>query len=167
MKPERLLCLYPRAWRDRYADEFLDACGDRPLTFQQTLDIVGGAIDARFAPQSHLTADGGRRTEGVTMTVNPRAICAQRGVPYTKVDGLKGAAAIVIGSFALLGISAELHRNGWHEAGKFVKDMSFPVSMLLSAHFTFMKGQSRTAKTVILGGTTAILILIGAFATRL
>ena len=101
------------------------------------------------------------------MSVSLKAICAQKSVPYTKADGLKGAAAIVIGSFVFLGIGIVCKSNGWSDAAEVFKGMAFPVSMLLSSHFTFMKGQSRTAKTVILGGTTVILVLIGALATRL
>ncbi len=43
---EGLLRLYPRAWRDRYGEEFLATVGDDALHVQQMIDIVMGAIDA-------------------------------------------------------------------------------------------------------------------------
>jgi hypothetical protein len=157
MKPTMLLRLYPRAWRERYGDEFLDACGDQSLTFQQVIDIVGGAIDARFAPQAHLAAAG--RTEGVPMSV-AKAICSRSAVRYTPIDGIKGAAAIIIGSIVLTSIAAVCRANGWTASAQFFKMIAFPASMLLLSPFTFMKGQSAIAKIVILGGTLLVLIAI-------
>ena len=51
MTANRLLQLYPRAWRERYGDEFLALVGDRPLGVTQIIDIVSAAIDA------HLSSD--------------------------------------------------------------------------------------------------------------
>lgn len=44
MKPESLLRLYPRAWRERYGEEFLAMVGHRPLNRHESLDIVGAAV---------------------------------------------------------------------------------------------------------------------------
>ena len=43
-----LVRLYPRAWRDRYEDEFLDLLEARPPGIRDRLDIVSGALDARL-----------------------------------------------------------------------------------------------------------------------
>ena len=56
--PERLLRLYPRAWRERYGEEFLATVGHGALHVQQVIDIVAGAIDA------WLSADVRRATRG-------------------------------------------------------------------------------------------------------
>ena len=47
----RLIDLYPRAWRDRYADEFGALLAARPPDLGDRLDIVRGALDARIHPQ--------------------------------------------------------------------------------------------------------------------
>ena len=47
----RLLRLYPRAWRDRYGDEFAELLAARPPSLRDRLDIVRGALDARVHPQ--------------------------------------------------------------------------------------------------------------------
>lgn len=47
----RLIGLYPRAWRERYAAEFDDLLDDRPATFRDQLDIAAGALDAWLHPQ--------------------------------------------------------------------------------------------------------------------
>ena len=53
----RLIALYPRAWRDRYEDEFLGLIADRPPTIADRFDIVRGALDARLHPQVRTTRD--------------------------------------------------------------------------------------------------------------
>ena len=47
----RLVALYPRAWRDRYEDEYLALLADTGPDPRNNLDIVRGAIDARLHPQ--------------------------------------------------------------------------------------------------------------------
>lgn len=46
-----LLNLYPRAWRERYEDEFLALLEARPPDVHDGIDIIRGAIDARLHPQ--------------------------------------------------------------------------------------------------------------------
>jgi hypothetical protein len=46
-----LVRLYPRAWRDRYEEEFLALLEARPPTLIDRFDIVRGAMDARVHPQ--------------------------------------------------------------------------------------------------------------------
>lgn len=46
-----LMRLYPRAWRDRYEDEFLGVLAEAPPSFLDRIDIVFGAIDARLHPE--------------------------------------------------------------------------------------------------------------------
>jgi hypothetical protein len=52
MKMDRiwLLRLYPRAWRDRYEDEFAALLEQCPFSWGDLLDIIVGAIDAHMHP---------------------------------------------------------------------------------------------------------------------
>ena len=52
MKMDRtwLLRLYPRAWRDRYEDEFAVLLEQCPLSLGDLFDIIVGAIDAHLHP---------------------------------------------------------------------------------------------------------------------
>jgi hypothetical protein len=52
----RLVRLYPRAWRDRYEEEFLALLAERPPTFGDLLDTVRGALDAHLNPQADVDA---------------------------------------------------------------------------------------------------------------
>ena len=45
-----LLRLYPRQWRRRYQDEFLELLAQTPLTGAIILDTLRGALDAHLHP---------------------------------------------------------------------------------------------------------------------
>lgn len=47
----RLIRLYPAAWRARYGAEFNELLDHRPLTLNDRIDLVRGAIDAHLHPQ--------------------------------------------------------------------------------------------------------------------
>jgi hypothetical protein len=111
---ERLIRLYPPAWRKRYGAEFLAMLGTDRLGAPHTFDIVMAAIDAWLSAdvrnatrEGHLVASGGR-----TMTLQSLMACgrAQRGV--TPRDGLFGAGVMlgVTAVMSVLGIVAR--RNG-------------------------------------------------------
>ena len=50
----RLVCLYPKVWRDRYEAEFLSLLAERPPTFADLVDTIRGALDAHLNPQTHV-----------------------------------------------------------------------------------------------------------------
>ena len=105
MRPsaDRLLRLYPRAWRERYGDEFLATAGRAPLNLQQVIDIVSGAIDAWLSADVrnatrpfHAMSSGGR-----SMTLSSLIACELRSNRYTKRDSLIGAGVMIGASAAL------------------------------------------------------------------
>ena len=167
MVRERLLHLYPRAWRERYGAEFLATVEPGWLNVQQVIDIVSGAIDAR------LSSDVRRATAtssvapsgGGPMTEKSLAICDRRQVRYTKRDALIGAGVMIAATivFSVLGIAAR--RAGWTVTGEILLSLAFAGSLTLSMPFWLMKGQPWKAQVVIVGGTTAFLIAIGYLST--
>jgi hypothetical protein len=63
-----LIRLYPRAWRDRYAEEFAVLLEDRPLGPFDVMDILLGALDARL----HLRAVGAQPATGARSPLSIR-----------------------------------------------------------------------------------------------
>jgi hypothetical protein len=51
MKSKRLLCLYPKAWRQRYEAEYVILLEQLPLSGRVVFDIVRGALDAHLHPR--------------------------------------------------------------------------------------------------------------------
>ena len=49
-RAERLLLGYPRAWRSRYGDEFVELLAadieERPRSFRRTVDVIAGGARA-------------------------------------------------------------------------------------------------------------------------
>ena len=167
MTAERLLRVYPRAWRDRYGDEFLATAGTGRLSLQQVIDIAAGAIDAwlsgdvRNATRAISTATSGGRT----MTVRTM-ICRKSEARYTTRDGLIGAGVMLAETIGLVVMAIALRRTGWPVASEMARSLAFPVSMTISMPFWMMKGQPWKAQWVIVGGLVAFLVVIGYLAAR-
>ena len=165
---ERFLRLYPRAWRERYGEEFLATVGYERLHPQQIVDIVSGAVDAWFSADVR----GVTRVQGVSPnTGRPKMLrsmlaCERRTTSrYTKRDALVGSGVMVGATliFTMLGVVAR--NNGWPVTGEVLTSVGFMAALLLSLPFWLMKGQPRKAQVVIIGGTLVFMVGIGYLAT--
>src|SRR5262245_27732255 len=94
MTARQLLRLYPRGWRDRYGDEFLELAGSGSLPLQQVVDVVAGAIDAWFSSDVHGTT-GAAAGAGGTHMLNALMACDRNQKRYTRRDSMIGAAVII------------------------------------------------------------------------
>jgi hypothetical protein len=167
---ECLLRLYPRAWRERYGEEFLATVGQGALHLQQVIDIVAGAIDAWLSADVRQATRTRRLapSEGEpTMLKSMRMACGPAKLNFTTRDSLIGA-GVMIGAtavFSVLGIAAR--RNGWPVTGEILKSLAFPGSLTLSMPFTFFKGQPWKAQVVIVGAMLVLLVAAGYLASLL
>jgi hypothetical protein len=166
---ERLLHLYPRAWRQRYGEEFLATAGSEALSLQQMIDIVSGAIDAwlsadvRRATKAYRVAPSG----GDPMTLRSIVVCEGINRRYTTRDSLIGAGVMLGATLVLVVVGVAARRGGWPVTGEFLTSLAFPVSLTLSMPFWVMKGQPWKAQAVIVGATLAFLVAIGFLASAL
>jgi hypothetical protein len=164
---ERLLRLYPRAWRERYGEEFLATVGDSALHAQQVIDIVSGAIDAWLSADVRTATAAGRIApggEGLVM-LKSLMICEQTKLRITRRDSLWGAAVMIGGAliFSLAGIA--LRRDGWLVTGEILKSLALFGSLALSMPFWLIKGQPWKAQAVIVGISLAFLVAAGYLAS--
>ena len=171
MRADRLLHLYPRAWRDRYGAEFLALVGDRPVGLQQVIDIVSGAIDAHLS--SDVRAMTSRRQvtqlQGGTAVIEAlkQSCIHDKAAVLSRRDAWTGAGVLIGGSIVMSALGIGLDRAGFDTLGEAVKAAAFPVSMLLSMPFTFVKGKSWKAQGVLVGIPLVIIVLITYIATML
>ena len=156
-----LIRLYPRAWRDRYEDEFVELMTGRPLTVAAVIDIVSGAIDAGLTSRARLSRLRGTQAGGVVMINALKLSCGRTTVPFTTRDGLIGAGLMLAGSVGFSAAGILLKRSGWPDVGEMLLGLAFPGSLMLAMPFTFLKGQPWRAQAVIIGGTFAMLAFIG------
>jgi hypothetical protein len=156
--PKSWLRLYPRAWRERYGEEFLDLVGDRPLSAWAVIDIVSGAIDARLSSTARMSRQNAG--EGVVVIDSLKRSCARRSFPFTVRDGLIGAGVFVLATALFAGLGTVLRQQGRADLAQYVHAMSLFASLTVSMPFTFLKGQPWRAQVAIVGGTMAILVLI-------
>jgi hypothetical protein len=165
MTAHQLLHLYPRAWRDRYGEEFLATVGHGALRAQQIVDIVAGAIDAWLSLDVRRMTQAQQATHqlagGSAMTGKLHAICHGTTLRYTKRDALIGAAIMMGGTIVFSAVGIYARRHAMPVTGEIVKSLAFPGSLTLSMPFVFLKGQPWKAQVVLIGGTMALLVLAG------
>lgn len=147
------LRLYPREWRARYGDELSELVGDRRLSLGSSLDLIAGAIDARF-------------TKEKKMPSVLRTACLTRREPQTVADGFRGAGVMIGSSLIFLALGMLAKRGGYPDTAETLKGMSFPVSIVLMSHVMYQRKQSPIAKWIITGGTLALLTVISVVATK-
>jgi hypothetical protein len=158
MTAKSWLRLYPRAWRERYGEEFVALLDANPPTIWSAIDLVSGALDARLSfasRQSRHTAD-----EGAIVINALKRSCARRSFPFTVRDGLIGAGVFVLATALFAGLGTVLRQQGRADLAQYVHAMSLFASLTVSMPFTFLKGQPWRAQVAIVGGTMAILVLI-------
>ena len=149
-----LLRLYPRAWRDMYGEEFAGILAKQRLSPRLLLDVIGGAVDARLQPQVRLAG-------GDTMTRNLLKRCAASGPQLTKKEERIGAAAMI--GFSLLFAGLYTWASFAYRGNELVDTfgvMAFPAAVVATMPFTYLKGQTRTAQFVTVGGLLVFLAAI-------
>lgn len=162
MTGEQLVRLYPRAWRERYGEEFLATVGRGRLSVQQVVDMVAGAIDAWLSAEvrNATRAVGTAGNKGGTMTLRTM-VCSGSTTRYTKRDSLIGAAVMIGITAVMVSAAMTFNRAGFPDAAETLASLAFPVSFTLSMPFWLMKGQPWKAQVVIVGLTCAILVAMG------
>ena len=137
MLRKRLLRLYPRAWRERYGAEFLAIVEEGPQSWQQVIDIISGAIDARLSSDVRRATVASRApaSGGGTMVLRSLMACESKRARFTKRDSLVGAGVMLGGTLLLTIAGMALRRSGWPGMGEILMSLSFPFSLTLSMPF--------------------------------
>jgi hypothetical protein len=169
MRSDQLLRLYPRAWRERYGEEFVSMTGPGALGPQQVIDIVSGAIDAWLSAdvRDATRAYGVAPTGGGPMTLKSMMVCGQAQMRYTTRDSLIGAGVMIGATLILSVLGIEVRRAGWPQTGEVLTSLAFFGGLTLSMPFWLMKGQPWKAQVAIAGTTFALVIAAGFLATVL
>lgn len=171
MTADRLLWMYPKAWRERYGDEFLEMLGGRDLLFSQMVDIVVGAVDARLfrsvpteAPSEPIprTAEGGA---GMT-TLFATTAARERQLPFGSRQGVLGGIALIVAYHGLKVLAGLLVERGWQTAGDFVFYASFPALAILFLNVTLLHRQPRRPRAHLVVGALSLVALLAGLAAR-
>lgn len=165
MLRKRLVLLYPRAWRERYGEEFLATIGPGSLRLPQVIDIVSGAIDAWLSADVRRTTVASRvAPTGRGPMLKALLVCERKPGGVTPRDGLIGAGVMLGASVLFRVLGAAAMRADLPLTADMLSDLAFPASFTLSMPFWLMKGQPWKAQLAIVGGTLALLVLIGILA---
>ena len=174
----RLVRLYPRAWRERYEDEFLGLIQDRPPSRLERVDIVLGAIDAWLHPQVRRAASpehGSSDTRGIKVAAIVGGLAfAAGGVSIATArfgpDGYKDhdlGLVILIGGMVLTGIAAILaatdsrtrRTSGTMIVGALAMVLPWPV--LAVGFYTYVGASIGLGFLLLARGRVVGLVLVG------
>lgn len=113
-----LIKLYPRAWRARYADEFLALLDTEALNRHGIADVVRGAIDARFHPELLITNGGNGMNRwlmrsGALGAVLSILVVVTALLPVTGMGEELAEFLIVLAPVALLPVVLALHQESY------------------------------------------------------
>lgn len=163
-----LLRLYPREWRRRYGAEIEEIVGAQPSSIQLGVDLLGGAIDAHLRPQAFA-----RRLDERTATTRegePDMIDRLKGRDafqnLTTRDGVNMAALTLGAGLAVAAIVIVLDAlapvsPGNRPLAETVMLTMMPALLIVPFQWIFLRGHSRLARTVMLGGPFAACLAIG------
>jgi len=157
MKSDNLLRLYPRAWRERYGEEFLALLDDRPLSLKHVFDVVAGAADARLAGWRSALAPARSESQGGAEVLETLKLACQNPYPVTTRHYVVGTAVMLglTAVFTLIGVG--LDKTGHVALGQFVMWFAFFVGLQAMMLFTFLRGQPARVQAVL---TVGPLVLV-------
>ena len=157
-----LLRLYPRAWRERYGEEFSELLASRRLSIQLVVDVLAGALDARFEPQA-IPRPAITTTPGDTMTTTKWRCIS--GCQATRRDSLLGAGTMLGVTALLTAAWMALHAKlGDNEFVDGLSALPFFIGLLASFPFTYLKDRPLRSKVrcMVTMMTFITAILVGA-----
>ncbi len=159
MTAQQLVRLYPRTWKTRYGDEFVAMIGGDPLTVQQMVDIVSGAIDAWLSSEARRAAAPAGAQQGGTMRARS-FVCVDSKLRYSMRDGVIGGLVIILAAVILAGCEHLARREGLVGTAEFLHIAATPVAVTLSMPFWVLKGQARRVQLAVIAATIGFSAVI-------
>lgn len=161
MKARALVRLYPRAWRERYGEEFAELVASQKLGPRMWLDIVFGALDARLAPQPQVAAPAKGAAGGRIMQALRSGCAAPAASRAEQIRLALWIAAVIVGiALFYVWLKRTVGDNVWIEAlGNSV--VSFGAIAYMQLLLRQYRLRTRVAFTAVM---LVAVYLIGLFA---
>jgi hypothetical protein len=118
-----LVRLYPRAWRVRYEEEFLELLQQQAPSLRLWFDVAAGALDAHLYPQATVRTDPEKQMQRIACGEEQSVSLGRAVLGALSILGLSLIAALA---------SVVLARQGWKEASELVLMLGAPVATTLT-----------------------------------
>jgi hypothetical protein len=145
-----LVRLYPRAWRLRYEEEFLELLQAQSPSPRLWFDVVAGALDAHLYPQATFQTDVEDKMKSIACGEEQSVSLGRSVLGALSVVGLC-LVGVLVGTL--------LTSQGWEEASELVNLLAFPLSTTLTMPLWMAKlrwpvalGLSAAVSAIIVGG---------------
>jgi hypothetical protein len=152
-----LVRLYPKAWRERYGEEFAAVLAGQKATVGMIVDVLGGALDAHLYPQVHVRPTEAKGDEMTTGMLNR---CASGGPTISKRQMTLGSVAIALVYIAMTYVYVVL-RRAYHAAPpvEAYGYTLFPVMTLVYLQMGYLRRRSVAAQVLFVLGFAVIIYL--------
>jgi hypothetical protein len=155
---DRLLRLYPRAWRERYGEEFLDLVGDEDLRPGLLLDVLAGALDARLTRQRAVAPNAGSAgAKGGNAVLKALEASCSRPARASGRDALLGLAIMIGAMTFFLAAGSAAANAGYPLTGEFLDLFGISASFFIGLPFMTAPGQSWRFRTFSIAAPCAII----------
>ena len=148
-----LVRLYPKAWRERYGEEFSEVLAGQHASVGLIVDVLGGALDARLHPQVHVRSTTGK---GDVMTADMMKRCAMGGPKGSVKQMLVLAGSYLVLTFVYVRLSKAFHGSTAVEAMGY---SLFALMMLVYLQMSYLRRRSVAAQALFIGGFGAFIYL--------
>ncbi len=149
-----LVRLYPKAWRERYGEEFSEVLAGQHTSIGLIVDVLGGALDARLHPQIHVRQTS--TAKGDMMTADMMKRCALGEPKASKKAMLALAVAYLVLTFVYVRLSKAFHGSPAVEAMGY---SLFAVMMLVYLQMSYLRRRSVAAQVLFVGGFSTVIYL--------
>jgi hypothetical protein len=149
-----LVRLYPKAWQERYGEEFSEVLAGQRASVGLIVDVLGGALDARLHPQVHVQQTS--MAKGDTMTADMMKRCALGGPKGSKKEMLALAVAYLALTFGYVRLSKAFHGSPAVEALGY---SLFALMILVYLQMSYLRRRSVAAQALFVGGFATFLYL--------
>lgn len=153
-----LVKLYPKGWRARYGEEFAEILASQRPSLGLVVDVVAGALDARFKPQRVTRTSQGEQT----MTIDLMKRCAAGGPQLSAREQRTAGGLMILGALVVAVAYVLLSRRLGASSPpvEAIGYTAFPAMLLVYLQVAYLRNRPLLTQTVLVGGGLAAVYLM-------
>jgi hypothetical protein len=161
MRAGWLLTLYPRAWRDRYAEEFLALLESQPASIGVVVDVIAGAMDAHLSPQWEAGLQGAETSKQGGTVMRLLAIRCAGATHFSRAEQLWSACLTIGATLGIILLYISIKRvTGENLFVEALGIAAFPIAVFVGSTQLYLRDHSSAAR-IAFNAIVPILMYLG------